>query len=92
MGDNILYSILQCQILVSCLGKSCCCRKKAKKVGKDEDVNVSVNNKISINTAPHYEIHEVKETSKGFPPIPLCYHKEEIKVVDEASEPEVWNS
>ena len=59
--------------------------KKAKKVEKDEDVNVSVNNKISINTAPHCEIHEVKETSKGFPPISLCYHKEEIKVVDEAS-------
>jgi hypothetical protein len=66
-------------LCLSCLGKS-------RKVGKDEDVNVSVNNKISINTAPHCEIHEVKETSKGFLPIPLCYHKEKIKVVDEASE------
>ena len=73
-------------LCLSCLGKNCCCCKSRKKVAKDEDVNVSVSNKIHISTAPHCEIHEVYEVSKGYLPMPLYTHRGKIKVVDEAGE------
>ena len=49
----------------------------------NEDVNVSVNNKIHISTTPHCEIHEVYEVSEGYLPMPLYTHREKIKVVNE---------
>ena len=63
------------------LGKNCCHCKYRKKAAKD--VNVSVSNKIHISTAPHCEIHEVYEVSKGYLPMPLYTHRGKIKVVNE---------
>ena len=71
---------------LSCLGKNCCCKARKRKIGKGEDVNVSVSNKIHISTAPRCEIHEVYKVSEGFLPMPLYTHREKIKVVDEAGE------
>ena len=53
-------------LCLSCLGKNCCCCTSRKKVAKDEEVNVSVSNKIHISTAPHCEIHEDYKVSEGY--------------------------
>ena len=70
----------------TCLGKVCGCRKRSNKNGKVGDINFSVTNEIKVEVTTQGKKHDANQASEQQGHTPLCTHRDNLKVDEEALE------